>query len=65
MVTQNADYGGHPHGADIYHEDDGVLPTCHCGWEGIKVPTFDQAAEAYAQHRIDTLPHNGSSETTF
>ena len=60
------DYGATPHGADLYHLDyedgGGVLPTCHCGWEGIKVPTYDEAAEAYAQHRIGTLPPNDGSE---
>ena len=41
------------HGADIYHEEGGgVLPTCHCGWEGTVVPTFDEAAESYARHRL-------------
>ena len=51
--------GEHHHGtpkhfADLYHEDDGVLPTCHCGWEVAKVSTYDEAAEAYAQHRMET-----------
>ena len=42
------------HGADLYNEDNGVFPTCHCGWEVAKVSTYDEAAEAYAQHRLGT-----------
>jgi hypothetical protein len=51
----NADYVGARHYADLYQQANGVLPTCQCGWEGIEVPTYDEATEAYAQHRIETL----------
>jgi hypothetical protein len=60
---QNAEYVRHPHGADLYnlgYEGGGVLPTCHCGWEGIEVPTYDGAAEAYAQHRLEAAQNDRS-----
>ena len=42
-----------PHGADLYHEDNYVIPTCLCGWEGPQVGTYDEAADAYAAHRLE------------